>query len=195
MASHNSGSNTSKPLTGPERSEIFQYGMRDITGSVNNPVFDINYQSPGYVQPAAYQGLSNGDYNALQGSLYTSATAGLDKYRQDTLDHINQDASNRGIWSSGIPISSEIDLAENLAPAYVQAGAGAASQRYGLQAQDLANQNSWNQSNNQFLNQFNTQQAAQDYASQWAPLEYLQGLYNQTGGIISNQKESGWGFL
>ena len=74
---------------------------------------------------------------------------------------------------------------------YTAAGAEAAAQRYGMQSQEQ-----------QFLNQLTAQEAAretayrqaeaqQQFASQWAPLEYLMGLYNQTGGAISSGKSSG----
>lgn len=195
MGSSGSSSNTSKPLTGAERSNIFNYGMRDITGSVNNPALNIDYQAPIYQSSGPYQGLSNGDYNALQQSLYSGATAGLKQYEQDARDNIDQSLSDRGLWSSGIAQAAQNDLTNSLADNYQNAGANAAAQRYGLQAQDLAQQNAYNQGESQFANQFNVQNANQNYASQWAPLEYLQGLYNQTGGVITNQKQSNWGIL
>lgn len=195
MGSSGSSSNTSKPLTGAERSDIFNYGMRDITGNANNQALNIDYQAPTYQSSGPYQGLSNGDYNALQQSLYSGATAGLKQYEQDARDNIDQSLSDRGLWSSGIAQAAQNDLTNSLADNYQSAGANAAAQRYGLQAQDLAQQNAYNQGESQFANQFNMQNANQNYASQWAPLEYLQGLYNQTGGVITNQKQSNWGIL
>lgn len=195
MGSGSSGSSSSKPLTGAQRSDIFRYGMRDISGAASNPMFNINYNQPVYQAPGQFQGLSGGDYDALQQSIYQGETAGLKQYENEARENVDQSLSNRGIWSSGIAQAAQNDLTDSLADNYQRAGANSVAQRYRMQQQDLMAQNAYNQGNSQFLNQFNLQGAGQEYASQWAPLEYLQGLYNQTGGVIQNQKERGWGFL
>ena len=60
-----------------------------------------------------------------------------------------------------------------------------------MQAQDVAGMNNYNMAQAAMVNDFNANQAAQQYASNWAPLNYLAGVYNGTGGAISNSSGGG----
>jgi hypothetical protein len=156
---------------------------------VNNPNYvpaqegqlSLNTDALGYTAPE-YKALNNGDYNALEQNIIQSRTAPLDEAWRKSRETINQDAADRGLWSSGVPIKNEQDFyAQNFLPAYQQAGADAAVQRYTMQQQDLQNQNSANMEN-----------AQRQYESPWRFLDYGQGLYNQTGGVVSSGGSSGW---
>lgn len=195
MGSSNSGSSSSRPLTGAERSDIFRYGMRDIYGNMNNPNLNIDYVAPEYQGSGDYQSLAGGDYDAFQQSLYDSSVAGLGQFEKEARMNADQDAANRGLWSSGIALANQNDITDSLADTYAKAGAGAATARYSLQANDLAAQNAWNQQEAAMLNNMAMENANREYASQWAPLDYLQGTWNGTGGVISNQKQGGWSVL
>jgi hypothetical protein len=148
------------------------------------------YNAPSYQYTSPFMSLSGGDYDALQNSIYSGATAGLKQYENDARGSIDQSLSNRGIWSSGIAQAAQNDLTDSLADTYAQAGANATAQRYGLQSQELGMQNAFNQAESQFGNQFNMSNAGQDFASQWAPLEFLAQLWNGTSGIVQSSKGS-----
>lgn len=184
---------TSKPLTGRERASIFNWGMNSVQSGQNSGVFqDTDYNAPQY-QQSNYQAMNDGDYDAYEQALYDSQVAGLDQYEQRSRENVDQDAANRGIWSSGVAMQNQNDLTDAFADNYQSAGANAAAQRYQMQQQDLQNQNNYNMNNAAMENQFNQNTAQQEYASQWAPLEYLMGMYNQTGGAVSSSKSSGGG--
>jgi hypothetical protein len=158
---------------------------RTITGYNETPIYEdtntLNTDALGYDAPE-YQALEGGDYDALERNIITSRTAPLDEAWRKSRETINQDAADRGLWSSGVPIKNEQDFyAQNFIPAYQQAGADAAVQRYGMQQQDLQNRNSANMEN-----------AQREYEAPWRFLDYGQGLYNQTGGVLSSGGSSGW---
>lgn len=136
--------------------------------------------------------MSGGDYDRLEDSIVSSRWAPLQRYEGLMRERTDEDLNRRGIWSSGIATQAQGDITEQFLPQYTAAGAEAATQRYGAQQQEQ-----------QFLNQLTAQEAAretayrqaeaqQQFASQWAPLEFLMGLYNQTGGAISSGKSKGF---
>ena len=137
--------------------------------------------TPTYNAPTA-KTLSNEDYSALEQSILNSRYAPLD--RQKSLDAQSLDSSmaDRGLWSSGLALRAQNDLNERYAPQYAQAGADAATQRYGLQSAE-----------NQNLNTFNTTQAQNTMESQWRPFDYLKTLFDSTQGQTSSQQSSGGG--
>ena len=177
-SSGSDSTSTSKPLTGAERAEIFNWGMGSVEGGQNSNIFaNTQYQSPDYTQ-ANYQGMSGGDYDAYQQALYDQQTAGLGQYETQAREYSDQDAANRGIWSSGLAMQNQNEITDKFADNYQSAAANAAAQRYAMQQQDMAQQNQFNQNNSAMENQFNQGQSQQQYAAQWAPLEYLMGMYN-----------------
>ena len=217
-------SNTSRPLTGEERGDIFNWGMKSINSALgnyaapnpasaqpgiagkakvgepqaglegSNRLIAPQYRTPGYVYTGVPRTMSGGDYDRLEDSIVSSRWAPLQRYEQIARERTDEDLNKRGIWSSGLATQAQGDVTEQFIPQYAAAGAEAAGQRYGLQSQEQ-----------QFLNQLTAQEAAretayrqaeaqQKYASQWAPLEYLMGLYNQTGGAISSGKSGGFNF-
>jgi hypothetical protein len=146
------------------------------------------YSGPGYAEAGAPRTLSGGDYDRLEELLAVP----LKSYEKDERERVDQDAADRGIWSSGLASQGQLDVTEALAPAY----AGIGTKRYDMQSAE-------NQMINELLaqdaaqrNTFNLEQAARNYESAWAPLRYLQELYGQTGGSLSatNQYDQKMGF-
>jgi hypothetical protein len=186
----NDSTSSSRPLNAKERAAAYQAGIKNIGDSTGNSGLfslgnDGNYtlDTSGLAYNApAYNQLDNGDYASLEKNIVASRTAPLDEAWRKAQETMNQDASDRGLWSSGMPIKNEQDYyAQNFLPAYQQAGADAAIQRYTMQQQDLQGQNAQNMAN-----------AQQNYESKYRPLDYLQGLYNGTGGVISSGGSTGW---
>ncbi len=135
----------------------------------------------GQYTPQEYQGMGNGDYNALEQSIIASRQAPLDHAWKVRSDQIAQDAADKGLWASGVPMQIQRrEFDTNFTPAYLQAGAEAATQRYGLQSQDMAARNAFNQSEEQ-----------RRLDATYRPMDFLQGLYNGTGGVISSSSNSG----
>lgn len=175
-AGSNSSDNSSRPLTAQERSDIFTQAIGDIGKA------QTSMNTPGYTAPT-FQGLSGGDYNALQDSILKGATSGLDYAKGQDMKNLDNDLAKRGIWSSGLAEQAIGDLNAKYAPQYEKAGADATTSRYNLQSQESNAQNTFNLAN-----------AQQTNSSQWKPLEFLQGLWNGTGGAISSGGSSGFNF-
>lgn len=180
MSMGSSGSSSSsKPLTGPQRQAVFNSGI----SSVQSATPWLQAQNLSYQSPTA-QTLTGGDYSALEQNLYNSQATALDSQWAKQKDAINQDMADRGLYTSGIGAQAENKIfSDSYLPAYQQAASNAASQRYALQAQE-----------NDSANNMALTNAAQNYASAWAPYEYLMGLYNQTGGTISKSNSSSMNF-
>lgn len=101
-----------------------------------------------------FRSLNDGDWEALQKSIYDSSTAGLARQEELARAGSNQSMSNRGIWSSGIAERAQNDITGQLGAAYQQAGANAANTRYQLQNSDNQAYNSYNLSNQSLGNQY-----------------------------------------
>lgn len=148
-------------------------------------MFDApTYDSQSYVGAGDMRTLTGGDYDALQKALVERSSAPLQRAEMLQRQGVDQSAADRGIWSSGLAMEAQNQLTEALAPQYASIGAGATAQRYAMQSaeQQALNQAAINDAAQR--NAFNTEQAAQNYASDWAPLQYLQQLYAQTGGQV-----------
>ena len=217
---------TSRPLSGQERGDIFNWGLGSINAAMGNYATPqptesqpgaagklkaqiqqgqpgivgstrLNipqYQAPEFTGSGSPQSLSGGDYNRLEQSIVDSRWAPLQRYETQQRERTDEDLNKRGIWSSGIATQAQGDVTEQFAPQYAAAGADAAAQRYGLQAQEQQFMNQLAQQEATRKTGFDADQAAQEYTSQWAPLEYLMGLYNQTGGALSSSKSKGFDF-
>lgn len=217
-----SGSNESRPLTAGERSALYNMGVSSISGTTDNNIFSgTGYQSPdfvsgdntaGFVNPGESNRFNDGDYDALQQSVFDRSTAGLREFETDERGRIDDSLAKRGLYSSGVAERAQLELSDNLGDSWQRAGAEAVSARYGLQQADnradeqfrLASSGLENQTNqvnaglglqtDSLENQFNVNNASAQSDSAWRPLDYLQGLYNQTGGTISSGSSSGWNF-
>lgn len=89
--------------------------------------------------------LSDGDYKRLEESIFGSAKGGLDQAVELRNQDINQEMSDRGLWSSGMPIQQQAkEFRDNFAPLYLKAAQDAAAQRYALESGDNQNINSAN---------------------------------------------------
>lgn len=166
----NTSSTTSMPLTSSQMAKRYQTALSNI-----NPEYQ-QYEAP------TYQGLSGGDYDALEQSLYNSQATALDKAWNTRSQDMTQSMADRGLWNSGqVDKALNQTYGEEFVPQYQQAASNAAAQRYQLQAGDLSNQN-----------QFNLTNAQQNYEDDWRKLDYQAGLWNNTGGVISSGNSSGW---
>ena len=215
-----SGSSTSRSLTGVERQDVFQHGLGNIFGTLTGQSYNpapAGAPSTGKVPKNAgtpagttsspsvsfpefessklalpeYQAMQGGDYNRLEDAVREGYLAPLKRFESVQREGVNQDAADRGIWSSGLAMQAQNDLTEALAPQFVAAGSAATQARYGLESQERdrlyqSEANKYGLDMQERDNQFN---------ANWAPLNYLQGLWNETGGSISNQtnKSKGWG--
>ena len=163
-------SNTSRPLTADERLDSYNAGMGAI-----KPEY-------AYYEKPTMQTLSDQDYNKLEQSIVDSRTAPLDRAWQLERDSINQEMADRGLWSSGVPAQAMQKRYEDAyIPQFKAAGAEAATQRYGMQANELAQ-----------INQANLDTASKEYESKFRPLDYQAGLWNNTSGVISSGSSGGW---
>lgn len=222
------------------------YGLQTTT-PIASPVTQ-DWQSQGMA--GDYKSLDDGDWEALQKSIYDASVAGLGRQEELARAASNQSMSNRGIWSSGIAERAQNDITGQLGAAYEQAGANAATQRYNLQNSDNQAYNQYNLSNqslgnqyylgresnantaqsiaNQYalgqgqlalgqgqldlgnltqndnyalsraglLNDANAQASNAQWQAQWAPANFLSGMWNGTGGTISSGSSGGgWNFM
>lgn len=178
----NDSSSSSRPLTGAERADAYNSGSYMIGLSTTPEAPYLGPHSFSAYQAPTLERLKNGDYNALEQSIVDSRTAPLNRAWDLERKTINQDMADRGLWSSGIPVQAmQKRFEEAYLPQFQQAGADAATQRYNLQANELAQ-----------MNQYAMDNAAKNYESKWRPLDYTAGIYNNTGGAISSSSGGGW---
>lgn len=167
-------SSETRQLTAAERAAIYNGGISNITSSMeaNN--------TPTYEAPV-YSSMNNGDYDRLEQNIYGSRTAGIDRAKTLDSQRVDADLAKRGIWSSGLAAAAQGDNNERYAASYLQAGGDAATQRYGMQQQDLNAKNA-----------FDAQQAAASYQAAWQPLNYYADLWNKTSGQNSSSSSRGF---
>lgn len=171
----NSTESKSTPVSPEQRAATYQQGIKNISESQNAMPWAA-YEAPNR------ETLSGGDYNRLEQNIVTSRMAPIQSAMDRRFRDIDQSMSDRGLYTSGLPDQAKNRvMAENFLPAITQAGAEAATQRYGMQSAE-----------NQAGNTFNLENAKQKYDSDWRPKEYLQGLWNGTGGTISSSTGGGW---
>jgi hypothetical protein len=181
---------------------------------VNTGRFGFNdiarYSTPDYekaqiVDPGNVERFAGGNYDRLEQSILKSRTAPLERALSLAEAGTDADAAKRGIWSSGLAIQSKQALADKFAPELRAAAADAATQRYGAEQADVNAANQYNQGRASTLNQagqfgsaqknsFEMENANRRYNAQWAPANYLSGVYNGTGGAFSNASGGGWNF-
>lgn len=183
-----SSGQSSQPLNAQQRGDIFTGGVANIAqtapgmfnanqsiGADGTPSTQYTMNAPAFQNPNYKQGMTTGDYSQMQQQMLKGGEAGLDYQLGNAEKNLNNDAAKRGVWSSGLVQQADKDLQAGFAPQYAAAGATAAGQAAQLSQSGAAAENAFNQTN-----------AQNTYNSQWAPLNYLQGIYNQTGGAISN---------
>jgi len=213
-------SSQSQPLTADQRSAIFQGAMQNmsqtnpsyITGTGGTPAvyddqgnvvtpgsgtsYSLNapqYVAPTYQSAGTPQQISGGDLQQMQKDMTAGYTAPLDAAKATDITNENSDLAKRGIWSSGLAEQAMGDINKQYAPQYAQAGANATNAAYGLSNSQNQSVNSLAQQNANSANNFNITNAAQQNASNWAPLNYLQGLWNGTGGQTSSSNSFSFG--
>jgi len=176
MGSNKTQSN-SAPVSPEERQRTYQAAMSNLYGWL--PRDDAGFVSE--YQPYTAERVSGGDYNKLQGDLLSGYTAAIDRAKSQDSERLDSDLAKRGIWSSGLAVRAQNDLDERYIPQYASAGANATQARYGLQTQELTN-----------VNALNSAEKDRAYQSQWRPADYLAGIWNGTGGVISSSNGGGW---
>lgn len=169
---------------------------KDYVSPEYQDVTFTNFQKP--------RSLTNEDYGRLEQEMYASRAAPLEAKWRERAGDINQEMAARGVSRGGVPITEKSKVfAREFAPLFAQAASEAATQRYGAQGTEQQALNNLNTSQvnarNQFFqqsqgnkNQFNQAEAQQQYQSKWRPLDYLAGIYNGTGGVISSSSGGGW---
>lgn len=186
---------------------LSQYDSPRYTATKDAPT--AQYQGAG---PA--QTLNGGDYQALQDSLINSRLAVLDRQKGNDNKNLDEQMSARGIYNSGLALRAKNDLSERYVPQEQSAISDAVNQRYNLQANEQAGLNSYglaksnqantfnlqnyaaqqqnNQANATAQNTWNADQTQKQYDAKWRPMDYLQGLWNGTGGSVSSSTGGGW---
>jgi hypothetical protein len=158
-------------------------------GSIDMP----EYQAPAFASAGTASRLSGGDYGRLENSIRESQWAPIEALKTQRFSDIDQEMADRGLYTSGVGADTKESIfARDFLPAYTQSANQAVATRYGLEQADNTAANAFNLQNAGMTNQFNLQDSAGRNAAQWAPLEYLLGLYNQTGGTNSRGSSSSW---
>jgi hypothetical protein len=209
----NSSQSSSRPLTPGERLGAFAGGLAPLSGV--SPAFDnegritnydaitaganqrldgMKYNSPEYTSAGGPRTLGDGDYDRLEQSMLTSRTEPLKYALSQAQSGVNDDAAKRGVWSSGLAMRSENDLAARFAPQLRAAAADASTARYAAEAGDNSAVNQFNLTEAAAKNAYDMENANRRYSSQWAPANYLAGIYNGTGGAVSSGSGGGWNF-
>jgi hypothetical protein len=161
---------TNTPLTPTERMNTLNAAWNPTFkggGSMFGPDTTqqgLNLQS---ITPQAsdFKTLANGDYARLEQQIAASRMAPINAAWDVRKGEINNEMAKRGIFNSGAGIAAQNkEYRTSVMPAAIQAGADAATQRYGQQATDLNNQ--WN--------------------AQWRRPEFLAAMFNGTNAQVSN---------
>jgi len=149
----------------------------------------INQYGPQYAKEYQYQSpefktLTGGDYDRLEQNIVASRTAPLERAWSLRKGDINQEMSDRGLWSSGAPIQQQgKEFEQSFLPAYQQAGAEAAAQRYGMQADETMKGNA-----------FASEEANRAYNSKWRVPEFIGSAWSGNQGQVSHGSQSGGGW-
>jgi len=170
MGSNKTSSN-SAPVTAEDRQKTYEYAVNNLWGVIPK----TNYEA---YKP---QTITGGDYGKLQNDLLSGYTAAIDRAKSQDSERLDSDLAKRGIWSSGLAVRAQNDLDERYIPQYASAGANATQARYGLQTQEMTN-----------VNALNSAEKDRVYQSQWRPADYLAGIWNGTGGVVSSSSGGGW---
>lgn len=186
----NSTSSTSRPLTAEERAQLYNKFLDSAGWDFNN---GRNFQEDAPVyDPGEAKTMTNGDYNRLEQNIVESRMAPIDRAMQLERQRTDSDVAKRGLFSSGIGLKAQNDVTERFAPSIAQAGADAATQRYGAQQKEIGDLNQYNMGRNTMLNTVAGQRVDARRNAAWRPAEYLQGVWNGTGGVVSSGTGGGW---
>lgn len=171
----NETSSTSRPVSTADRADAFDAGWYRMS----DPKYTVPIE--GYKAPQLERA-AGGDYDRLERSIVDSRTAPINRAWDLERESINQEMADRGLWASGVPAQRMQQRFEQAyMPAFKQAGAEAAQQRYGLEADERAR-----------MNQAALDIANREYDSRWRPLDYKSGIWNNTGGVVSSSTGGGW---
>lgn len=193
----------------------------DKAGNIINPEDVVNtgragigelsaYNTPDYfkaqiVDPGNAKRLAGGDYDKLEQSLLTSRLEPLQYAVNKAITGVDEDAAKRGVWSSGLALQGKSDVLSKVAPELRAIAGDASAARLLAEQGDNNTENSYNLNRAQGLNQgaqfdsaqrnsFEMENANRRYNAGWAPANYLAGVYNGTGGQVSNGSGGGWNF-
>lgn len=162
----NSSQQSSRPLTAGERLDAYQTGVNAINAT------DRSNLGGDYVAPE-FERLGEGDYARLGAGL----NAGTERQQNLALRDSDQDAADRGIYTSLNALRLNNDVRERYAPQFAANDATLMQMKAG----DVTAANAAAMEN-----------AGRKYDASWRPADYLAGIYNNTGGAVSSGKTSGW---
>lgn len=187
---------TTRELTPEERTKYYDKALSNMWGTLSGNSFQMpEYEKPTYQNPGEYTGLNSGDYEGLTKNLTDARLAAITSAWDRTKNDINQEMSDRGLYTSGIGAQKEIDLyRDNVQPAIMQAVAEGQQAGLNLQQNDLAARNAYNLQSAGQANTFNQNQAQTGLAAAWQPYQYLADLWNNTKGQYTKSSGSGWNF-
>ena len=195
-----SGSSQSAPLTASQRSGIYQGAIGDISSTdpsaFQNGTFSPPpaYAAPTYATSGTPQQIDGGNLQQLQSQMTSGYDAGTQYQQNQANATLNSNLAARGIWSSGLAQQAMQNQNDSFNAQYAQNGANATNAADSLQNSQNQSVNALAQQNANAQNTFNLANAQQNQASQWAPLTYLQGLWNGTGGQTSSSQNQSFGF-
>lgn len=178
---------TTRELTPEERTKYYDKALSNMWGTLSGNSFPMpEYEKPTYQNPGEYTGLNSGDYEGLTKNLTDARLAAINSAWDRTKNDINQEMSDRGLYTSGIGAQKEIDLyRDNVQPAIMQAVAEGQQAGLNLQQNDLASRNAYNLQSAGQANTFNQNQAQTGFTAAWQPYQYLADLWNGTKGQYS----------
>ncbi len=157
--SQQSSSQTSKPLTPQEMQAYYDQAMKNLT-----PVLPTN-------TPVQQQTLTGGDYEALT----KGYEAPIQRQQDLALAQNDQEAADRGIFSSLNAFRLKNATREAFAPQFAAAGSKALEMKAGEQTQG-------------------NQIALANEQAKWRLPEYLQSLWTGGRGSVTSGSSSGGGF-
>lgn len=176
MGSQSSGS-SSRPATGAERLDAYNVGAKSRLYGSERGWYEgaglvDSMPTGGYTAPE-YERLGEGDYETVRSGL----NASTERQQNLALRDSDQNASDRGIFTSLNALRLNNDVRERFAPQFAANDAKVVE----MKAQDLAGANAAAMENANRL-----------YESKWRPADYKAGLWNGTGGVISSGSSGGW---
>ena len=186
-------SGTSRPLSAGERQDIYTSAIQNLKNT-DQSIMPQGYVAPSFASAGPAKTINGGDYDKLQADMTAGYTAPIQQAKETDLRNYNSDAAKRGVWSSGLALQGENDINKAYAPQFANAGAQATNARYALQSGEDQNQNQYNLQQSGAQNTFGLANAQQNYQSNWAPLNYLQGVWNGTGGTIGSSSSMNMNF-
>lgn len=141
-----------------------------------------------YTSPGQYKGLMGGDYDSLQRSLTQPGQIAADQAYRRGGAQLSRTFGGNGLYGSSMHARQSQDMTQQYADTLATNAANAANQRYGMQFQDLQNENNFGlkstaleNANEQSYNQLQYQKE-RDVREMYLRMMELQQRNNQANG-------------